>query len=164
MPTNIAINLNAGDFRSNVVARSFGDRYWIGSYITGPAEGDVHGEHIGAFQRATYQVLAEPDYTRHLGVSADELIKAPQNNSVAPATVLTVGSDGKTVTSSTVPSPYSIALSDQPELRIDTTTFANTGTLGTLANPVNRRAGLRYRGGRQLPQCLRPRRVFPLRQ
>jgi len=37
---------------------------------------------------------------------------------------------------STVPSPYSISLSDQPELRVDTTTFASTGTLGSLANPV----------------------------
>ncbi len=116
-PTNIAINLNAGDFRSNVGARFFGDRYWIGGYITGPAEGDTHGvaERIGAFQRATYQVLADPDYTLHLGVAADELIKAP-NTGAGTANA--------------------ISLSDQPELRVDTTTFANTGNLGTVANPV----------------------------
>ncbi|MDB5393659.1 MAG: porin [Rhodospirillales bacterium] len=116
-PTNIAINLNAGDFRSNVGARFFGDRYWVGGYITGPASGDAHSvaERIGAFQRATYQVLAEPDYTLHLGVAVDELLKAPN---AGPGT------------------PNAISLSDQPELRIDTTTFANTGTLGTIANPV----------------------------
>jgi phosphate-selective porin OprO and OprP len=137
-PSNIATGLNTGDNRSSVGARYYNDRLWVGAYVTGPAVGDVHGqaERIGAFQRAAYQVLAEPDYTLHVGVGIDELIKAPLNNGAAAATTSTANLTTGAITTSTVPSPYSIALSDQPELRVDTTTFANTGTLGTLANPV----------------------------
>ena len=139
-PSNIATALNTGDNRSAVGARYFNDRLFVGAYVTGPAVGDAHAqaERIGAFQRIAYQVLSDPDYTLHLGVSADELIKAPLNNGAAPATTSTVDNSDhrQELVTSTVPSPYSISLSDQPELRVDTTTFANTGTLGTLANPV----------------------------
>ena len=81
-------------------------------------------------------MLADPAYTFHLGVAADELLKAPQNNGAPPATTQTADLTTGKITTSTVPSPYSIVLSDQPELRVDTTTFANTGTLGSLTNPV----------------------------
>jgi phosphate-selective porin OprO/OprP len=137
-PSNIATNLNTGDNRSSIGARYYDDRLWVGAYVTGPASGDAHaqGERIGAFQRAAYQVLAEPDYTLHVGVGIDELIKAPLNNGAAAATTQTVDPLTGKITTSTVPSPYSISLSDQPELRVDTTTFASTGTLGSLTNPV----------------------------
>jgi phosphate-selective porin OprO/OprP len=137
-PSNIATGLNTGDNRSSVGARYYNDRLWVGAYVTGPAVGDVHGqaERIGAFQRVAYQVVAEPDATLHLGVGVDELIKAPLNNGAVAATTSTANLTTGAVTTSNVPSAYSIALSDQPELRVDTTTFANTGTLGTLANPV----------------------------
>jgi phosphate-selective porin OprO/OprP len=117
-PSNIATNFNAGDFRSNAGFRFFGDRYWVGAYVTGPASGDSHtltGERLGAFQRVTGQVFAGEDYSLHLGVGFDELLRAPNS-----------GYD----------TPDSIALSDQPELRIDPTTLLNTGNLGTVANPV----------------------------
>ena len=116
-PSNIATALNTGDNRANFGAKYFSDRYWIGAYVTGPAVGDAHGvaERIGAFQRATYQVLSDPDYTLHAGVAVDELFKAPNSG---PGTA------------------NAISLSDQPELRVDTTTFTNSGTLGTVANPV----------------------------
>ena len=137
-PTNIALAFNTGDNRSAVGGRYFTDRLWVGAYVTGPAVGDVHGqaERIGAFQRVAYQVLSDPDYTLHVGFGVDELIKAPLNNGAAPATTQTVDLTTGKITTSTVPSPYSISLSDQPELRVDTTTFASTGTLGSLANPV----------------------------
>jgi phosphate-selective porin OprO/OprP len=140
-PSNIATNLNTGDNRSAIGARYFDDRLWVGAYVTGPASGDVHAqpERIGAYQRVAYQALSDQDYTLHVGFGVDELIKAPANNGAAAATTTTIDNSDplnpKLVTS-TVPSPYSIALSDQPELRVDTTTFANTGTLGSLANPV----------------------------
>ncbi len=117
-PSNIATNFNTGDARANLGARFFGDRYWIGGYLTGPASGDSHtltGERMGAFQRAAFQVLKGPDYSVHLGLGVDELLQAP-NTGNGTADVL--------------------SLSDQPELRIDPTTLLNTGTLGTLANPV----------------------------
>jgi len=137
-PTNIALNLNTGDNRSAVGGRYFTDRLWVGAYVTGPAVGDVHGqaERIGAFQRVAYQVLSDPDYTLHVGFGVDELIKAPLNNGAAAATTSAADPLTGKITTSTVPSPYSISLSDQPELRVDTTTFASTGTLGSLANPV----------------------------
>ena len=50
-PSNIATNFNAGDSRANAGARLFGDRYWFGAYVTGPASGDSHtltGERFGA--------------------------------------------------------------------------------------------------------------------
>jgi phosphate-selective porin OprO/OprP len=137
-PSNIATGLNTGDNRSSVGGRYYNDRLFVGAYVTGPAVGDVHGqaERIGAFQRVAYQVISEPDATLHIGAAVDELIKAPLNNGAAATAILTAPVGGGPVTTSNAPSAYSISLSDQPELRVDATTFANTGTLGTLLNPV----------------------------
>jgi phosphate-selective porin OprO/OprP len=119
-PSNIATNFNAGDFRSNAGFRFFGDRYWLGAYVTGPASGDSHtttGERLGSFQRVAFQALKGDDYTVHVGAAVDELLRAPNS-----------GYD----------TPNTLSLNDQPELRIDPTTLLNTGTLGTAANPVTR--------------------------
>jgi phosphate-selective porin OprO and OprP len=116
-PSNIASSFNAGS-RSNAGARFFGDRYWVGAYFTGPAIGDSHtqtGERFGSFQRATVQALTGDDYSVHLGLDIDELLQAPTSGKGTPNT---------------------ITLSDRPELRIDPTTFLNTGTIGTPLNPV----------------------------
>ncbi len=126
-PTNIAINYNAGDFRSNAGVRFFSDRYWLGAYVTGPSSSsDSHtqtGERLGAFQRATFQVLKGPDYSLHLGVAYDELIRAPNSGD----TTNSVTSNG---------TPDTLTLSDQPELRIDPTALVNSGVIGTAVNPV----------------------------
>jgi phosphate-selective porin OprO/OprP len=117
-PSNIATNFNAGDARANVGARFFGDRYWIGGYLTGPASGDSHtltAERFGAFQRVAVQALKGPDYSLHLGLGVDELLQAPNSGNGTANT---------------------LSLSDQPELRVDPTTFLSTGTIGTLTNPV----------------------------
>ena len=117
-PSNIATNFNTGDSRSNAGIRLFGDRYWIGGYLTGPASGDSHtltGERFGAFERVAVQALKGPDYTLHLGFGFDQLIRAPNTGNGTP-NVLT--------------------LSDQPELRIDPTTLLNTGVIGTSLHPV----------------------------
>ena len=117
-PSNIATNFNTGDARSNAGVRFFGDRYWIGGYLTGPASGDSHtltAERLGAFQRAAFQVLKGHDYSLHLGFGIDELLQAPDTGAGTPDVV---------------------SLSDQPELRVDPTTLLSTGTLGTAANPV----------------------------
>jgi phosphate-selective porin OprO/OprP len=117
-PSNIATNFNAGDFRANAGARFFGSRYWVGAYVTGPATGDSHtttGERLGAFERVAVQAVQGPDYSVHLGVGVDELLRAP-NSGVNTANTL--------------------SLSDQPELRIDPTTLLNTGTIGTATHPV----------------------------
>ena len=107
-PSNIATAFNTGDNRSNVGARYFNDRLFVGAYVTGPAVGDAHAvaERIGAFERVAYQVLQDPDYTLHVGVGVDELFKAPNSG---------------------VNTAYAISLSDQPELRVDTTTFTSAG-------------------------------------
>jgi phosphate-selective porin OprO/OprP len=117
-PSNVATNFNTGDNRANAGVRFFGDRYWIGGYLTGPASGDSHtqtGERFGAFERVAVQALKGPDYTLHLGFGFDQLIRAPNTGNGTP-NVLT--------------------LSDQPELRIDPTTLLNTGPIGTAAHPV----------------------------
>ena len=98
-PSNVATSYNAGDARSNVGARFFGDRYWLGAYFTGPQSGDSHtltAERFGAFQRAAFQVLKGDDYTVHLGFDVDELLKAPNSGNGTP---------------------NAITLSDEPELR-----------------------------------------------
>jgi phosphate-selective porin OprO/OprP len=118
--SNVATNFNTGDARTNAGVRLFGDRYWVGGYVTGPASGDSHtltAERFGSFQRVAVQALKGPDYTLHLGVGVDELLQAP-NSGYGTANTLT--------------------LSDQPELRIDPTTLLSTGTIGTLANPVTK--------------------------
>jgi phosphate-selective porin OprO/OprP len=117
-PSNIATNFNTGDARANAGFRLFGDRYWIGGYLTGPASGDSHtltGERFGAFERVAVQALSGPDYTLHLGLGYDQLLRAPNAGNGTANT---------------------LSLSDQPELRIDPTTLLNTGTMGTLTNPV----------------------------
>jgi phosphate-selective porin OprO/OprP len=117
-PTNIATSFNTGDARSNVGIRFFGDRYWVGGYLTGPASGDSHTltqERFGAFERVAVQAIKTDDATLHLGVGFDQLLAAPNSGNGTPA-VLT--------------------LSDQPEMRIDPTVLVTTGTIGTAANPV----------------------------
>ena len=117
-PSNIATAFNTGDSRSNAGVRFFGDRYWVGGYVTGPAEGDSHtltSERLGAFQRAAFQVLTGHDYSLHLGFGVDELLEPPNAGNGTPETV---------------------SLSDQPELRIDPTTLLTTGAIGTAAHPA----------------------------
>jgi phosphate-selective porin OprO/OprP len=117
--TVIATDFNAGDFRSNLGARVFGDRYWIGAYLTGPASSsDSHtqtAERFGAFERVAVQALQGEDYSLHLGADVDQLIQAPNSGHGTPNTLV---------------------LSDQPELRIDPTPLLNTGTIGSAAHPV----------------------------
>lgn len=116
----IAANLVAGDFRENVGARWNTDRAWLGAYFTGPVTGTVHGvtngvaQEIGAYQRATYQLLQSDQYSLHLGADASELIKPETSGGVAVVT----------------------NFSDRPELRVDPTSLISTGTLGSAANPV----------------------------
>ncbi len=117
-PVAVATQFNTDDFRSNVGVRFFSDRYWLGAYFTGPQQGQRHtqtAEQFGAFQRGTYQVLRGPDYSLHLGIGVDELLKAPNTG---------------------INTANAIALNDPPELRIDSTPILNTGTLGSVANPV----------------------------
>ncbi len=115
----IAANLAAGDFRSNIGGHWNNDRAWIGVYATGPTSGSSHagfGTQFGATGRATYQLLQNDNYSLHIGVNAEGLMKPP-----------TSGAGGfRQVTT----------FSDRPELRIDTTQVLNTGTLGSLTNPV----------------------------
>ena len=138
-PANVATGVNTGDFRSNVGGRWFNDRLWLGAYFTGPADLQAHnqGESIGAFQRAAYQVIAEPDMSLHLGVGVDEIIKAPYNGGAAPTVVSTYNPATGLITTSNAPATNSISLSDRPELRVDTTSFLSTGQLGTIVSGVS---------------------------
>jgi phosphate-selective porin OprO/OprP len=115
---NVATSIMAGDFRSAVGARSYGDRYWAGAYLTGPASGANHAvgtgaEQVGAFGRGTYQVVQTPEASLHLGFDVGGLMRPPSSGGVA-----------------------TITLSERPELRIDPTSILSTGSLGTAAHPV----------------------------
>jgi phosphate-selective porin OprO and OprP len=116
-PAVIATDFNAGDFRSNAGVRYFTDRYWLGGYLTGPAQGQSHAqtaEQFGAFARATIQPLQGRNYSLHVGGAVDDLLKAP-NTGIGTANA--------------------ISLTDAPELRIDSTAFFGT-SLGSIANGV----------------------------
>jgi phosphate-selective porin OprO/OprP len=108
----IAQNIAAGDFRSAFGARWFNDRFWIGSYVTGPTSGAAHtaavsSEQLGVTARAAGQLLSGKNYSLHLGGDALWLVDPPRPpNGVAALT-----------------------LSDRPELRIDPTTIVSTGAL-----------------------------------
>ncbi|HLI20398.1 MAG TPA: porin [Stellaceae bacterium] len=116
----IAANLAAGDFRENFGGHWNTDRLWLGAYFTGPTTGSTHAitsgfaEQVGAVERATYQLLQSDQYSLHIGGDAEELLKP---ETVGGARVVTT-------------------FSDRPELRIDPTSFINTGTLGSATNPV----------------------------
>jgi phosphate-selective porin OprO/OprP len=109
----VATGIFANDNRSAFGVRSNNDRYWAGIYLTGPTSGATHhtSESLGAFGRATYQVLQTPEYSLHVGGDVGGLIKAPG-------------------------SPAAVTLADRPELRVDPTTVIGTGALGTATNPV----------------------------
>jgi phosphate-selective porin OprO and OprP len=118
-PGAIATGIAAGDFRSNIGVRHWSDRYWVGAYFTGPAQGQAHtlASQFGAFQRATYQIFQTKEYSLHVGAGAEELLKAPNT------------------TAGGVTTPQ-LTLSDPPELRLDKTALLSTGALGSVANPV----------------------------
>jgi phosphate-selective porin OprO/OprP len=111
----VASNIFANDFRSAVGIRSNNDRYWAGIYGTGPQSGATHGtgEQFGAFGRATYQILQDPEYSLHLGGDVGGLLKPPSVSGIR-----------------------TITLSDRPEDRVDPTVILSTGALGTAATPV----------------------------
>ena len=104
---DVVNGIAAGDARSAFGVHGNTDRAWGGLYLTGPASGANHsdGEQIGGIARATYQVLQNDDYTFHVGVDGQHLFSA---NRAGGAQTLT--------------------LSDQPELRVDPTTFISTFT------------------------------------
>lgn len=132
----IAANLAAGDNRSAAGVRWNNDRLWIGVYGTGPTSGSTHTfpQQFGAFGRASYQVLQDANYSFHVGVDAEGLIKPPTSSAVA-----STSSGFRAIT----------IFSDRPELRVDPTQIVNAGTIGTSTNPVTGAAvyGFELAGG-----------------
>jgi phosphate-selective porin OprO and OprP len=114
----IARSLAADDFRTAFGARWFNDRLWAGAYVTGPTTGAIHSassinppgttEQLGAVARVAGQVVSGNDYSLHLGVDAEDLIKPPHN---------------------LVANTQTVTLSDRPELRIDPTALISTGAI-----------------------------------
>lgn len=103
-----ATAFGGGDARSTLGIHSNGSNWWGGFYLTGPAVGQSHtGGNSGQsaeLARLTFNPYQGPDNTTiHLGVNGAYMNRA---------------SNTKT-----------FAFSDRPELRIDTATFLNTGTL-----------------------------------
>jgi len=127
-PAIIAANFAAGDFRSVFGVRGNDDRFWAGVYVTGPLSGTTHifaptptttgspgtlgspgfSEQLGAFGRATYQILQDKDYSLHIGADVELLIKPPGTNT--------------------------FTLSDRPEVRIDPSVLLTTGTIANIAD------------------------------
>src|SRR6266403_655442 len=130
----IATAFGGGDFRSALDVRSNNDRYWLGAFLTGPNSGALHtagascntgtvavtpgtpcvtsaqmtglGPQLSFLARGAYQLVAEKNATFHLGFNYANLF-APR-----------VGAN-----------TAAIQLSDRPELRVDPTSFLNTGVI-----------------------------------
>jgi phosphate-selective porin OprO and OprP len=130
----IATTFGGGDFRSALGARSNNDRYWLGAFLTGPDAGALHtagascntgtvavtagtpcvtsaqmtglGPQLSFLARGAYQVIQEKNATFHIGFNYGNLF-APRAGDNLDA----------------------IQLTDRPELRIDPTTFLNTGNI-----------------------------------
>jgi phosphate-selective porin OprO/OprP len=130
----IAATFGGGDFRSAFGARSNNDRYWLGAFLTGPDAGALHtagascntgttavtagtpcvtsaqmtglGPQLSFLARGGYQLVQEKNATFHIGFN--------YANMFAPRTGANLDA---------------IQLTDRPELRIDPTTFLNTGNI-----------------------------------
>ncbi len=130
----IATTFGGGDFRSALGARSNNDRYWLGAFLTGPDAGALHtagascntgttavtagtpcvtsaqmtglGPQLSFLARGAYQVVQENNATFHIGFNYANLF-APRTGANLDA----------------------IQLTDRPELRVDPTTFLNTGNI-----------------------------------
>jgi len=130
----IATSFGGGDFRSSLDLRSNNDRYWLGLFLTGPNSGALHtagascntgteavtpgtpcvtsaqmtglGPQLSFLARGAYQLMQEKDATFHLGFNYANLF-APR-----------VGAN-----------TAAILLADRPELRVDPTSFLNTGNI-----------------------------------
>ncbi len=112
---NVVTNLAANDFRSALGVRSNDDRYWAGVYLTGPQAGAQHTgsdqQQLGGTARFTYQALQGPNYSLHVGVDGEYVFSPRANGSSATSIADT------------------LTMSDRPELRVDTTSFLNTGAI-----------------------------------
>ncbi|MDX2143727.1 MAG: porin [Rhodospirillaceae bacterium] len=117
-PSTLATSFTAGDPRAAAGIRTWESNYFLAAYMTFSTPNTPHAQtrrSLGAYQRATYNIINEPLKTLHVGVSAAQIFDVPNTG---PNTA------------------SSITLSERPELRVDPTNLLNTGALGTLANPV----------------------------
>ena len=130
----IATAFGGGDFRSAIDVRSNDDRYWLGAFLTGPNSGGLHtagascntgtsavtpgtpcvtsaqmtgnGPQLAFLARGAYQVIQQRDASFHVGFNYANLF----NPSVGP-------------------NLRAISLSDRPELRVDPTSFLQSGNI-----------------------------------
>lgn len=130
----VATEFGGGDFRSALDVRSNNDRYWVGAFLTGPTSGALHtagascntgtappiagtpcvtnaamtglSPQLSFLTRGSYQLIQTPDVTLHVGANYANLFQ-PR-----------VGANLQ-----------AIQLFDRPELRVDPTTFLNTGII-----------------------------------
>ena len=137
----VATEFGGGDFRTAIDVRSNNDRYWFGAFLTGPNAGALHtagascntgtaavtpgtpcvtsaqmtglGPQLAFLTRGSYQIVADPDATLHVGFNYANLF-APRVQANEEA----------------------IQLFDRPELRIDPSYFLNTGVIPATGGQV----------------------------
>jgi phosphate-selective porin OprO and OprP len=129
----IATTFGGGDFRSAIDVRSNNDRYWLGAFLTGPNAGALHagascntgsavvtagtpcvtsaqmtgnGPQLAFLARGAYQLIQQQDATFHVGFNYANLFQP------------SIG-----------PNLRAISLSDRPELRVDPTSFLQSGNI-----------------------------------
>ncbi|MSO96962.1 MAG: hypothetical protein EXR11_01915 [Rhodospirillaceae bacterium] len=117
-PSTLASSFTAGDPRAAAGIRTWEPNYYVAAYLTFSTPNTTHAltrRSFGAYERATYNIVNDPQKTVHVGIGAAQIFDIPNSG---PGTA------------------NSITLSDRAELRVDPTNILNTGALGTLANPV----------------------------
>lgn len=112
----LATSIAAGDNRAAFGGQVFGDNYWVGAYVTGPATSATVAHNIPQPLGATFRAVG-----------------LPVNNDIA--TVL-VGFDALYLAETGGVTNNTLGLSDRIEVRIDpgTNALLNTGTLTNVNN------------------------------
>lgn len=109
----IARSVAAGTARLSAGVSTAGDRWFAGTYLTGPTVGvEADDEQLGGTLRLAYRPLVGDNYLLHVGASAATVFQ-PNQNAAGVAGV------GRTT----------IQLRDRPELRLDGARFIDTGVL-----------------------------------
>jgi phosphate-selective porin OprO/OprP len=108
--SELSRGLAGADKRIGLQVQTLGERYLISGAVTGAKTGDAatNDEQLGYLGRAVFIPFKGYDWLTHIGVNASKIVTPAQ---------------------ATVGGPYSVTVSDRPELRVDGTQLISSGAI-----------------------------------